>query len=226
MSRQAGPAVTSILAGNDIGTAPDVRIYHAAIPSWLEGATYYATALDWIVAENKRFPKEDKIRVVSVSSIPSAIWSESKNKDGWEAAYERATEAGILVLDGTYEHGYTVPGTYDLYDPDNVAKCIPNWSGPTDAPHKRINIPISHRSTALERKDNPIFTYQYDGPGGISWTVPYLSGGLALGWQIKPALTDEQSLDMVFASAYKTGGPADIIDPKAFIIFRSVIHPI
>jgi len=48
-------------------------------------------------------------------------------------------------------------------------------------------------------------------------TVPYLSGVLAMGWQINPKLTGEQLLDMVFASAYKTGGPADIIDPKAFI---------
>jgi len=37
------------------------------------------------------------------------------------------------------------------------------------------------------------------------------------GWQINPKLTGEQLLDMIFASAYKTGGPADIIDPKAFI---------
>ena len=36
-------------------------------------------------------------------------------------------------------------------------------------------------------------------------------------WQINPKLTGEQLLDMIFASAYKTGGPADIIDPKAFI---------
>lgn len=212
-----GPAVTSLLAGNNIGTAPDVKIYYAAVPPWLADAKYFADALDWIIAENKRLPKEDKIRVVSVSAILSGIWSEYKNQDAWDAAYERATEAGILVLDCTYEHGYTVPCTYDLYDPDNVAKCIPNWTGPTDSPHKRINIPMSHRSTALERDNEPVFTYQYDGPGGISWTVPYLSGVLTMGWQLNPKLTGEQLLDMVFASGYKTGGPADIIDPKAFI---------
>jgi hypothetical protein len=212
-----GPAVTSLLAGNNIGTAPDAKIYYAAVPSWLLDAQYYADALDWVIAENQRLPKDDKIRVVSVSSIVSGIWSEYQNQDAWEAAYQRATEAGILVLDCTYEHGYTVPCTYDLYDPDNVAKCIPNWSGPTDSPHRRINIPMSHRSVALERKDKPVFTYQYDGPGGISWTVPYLSGVLAMGWQINPELTGEQLLDMIFASAYKTGGPADIIDPKVFI---------
>ena len=220
-----GPSVTSLLVGNNIGTAPDAKVYYAAVPSWYLDAQYYADALDWIIVENKKLPKENKIRVVSVSAIPSGIDTEYINSDAWDAAYKRATEAGILVLDCTYEHGYTVPCTYDLHDPDNVGKCIPNWGGPTDSPHKRINIPMSHRSTAIERDNEPIFSYQYDGSGGISWTVPYLSGVLAMGWQINPKLTSSQLLDIVYASAYVTDSNMKVINPKAFIdVVRSTTN--
>lgn len=212
-----GPAVTSLLVGNNIGTAPDAKVYFVAVPSWLYDAQYYADALSWIVAENKELPVKDKVRVVSVSSIPSGIWTEyTKNTDAWDTAYRQATEAGILVLDCTYEHGYTVPCTYDLNDPDNVGKCIPNWGGPINSPHKRINIP-TRRTTAEERVDEPTYSYQYTGIGGISWTVPYLSGVLAMGWQLNPDLTGSELLDMVYASAYVNDDGYLIINPQAFI---------
>jgi len=85
-----GPAVTSLLAGENIGTAPDARVYYAAVPSWFYDAQYYADALDWIIAENEKLPDGEKIRVASVSSIPSGISSEYQNQDAWEAAYGRA----------------------------------------------------------------------------------------------------------------------------------------
>jgi serine protease AprX len=220
-----GPAVTSLLVGKNIGTAPDANVYFVAVPSWLLDAQYYADALDWIVAENKTLPEKGKIRVVSVSSIPSGIDTEyTKNNEAWDAAYQRATEAGILVLDCTYEQGITVPCTYDLNDPDNVAKCIPNWTGPTDSPHKRINIPTS-RTTATEMDGEAIFSYQYSGDGGLSWSVPYLTGVLAMGWQINPDLTNSQILDMLYASAYETNNPAGIINPKGFIdLVRNTVN--
>ena len=213
-----GPAVTSLLVGENIGTAPDAIVYFAAVPSWLDDAQYYADALDWIIAENKKLPEGSKIRVVSVSTMPSGLWALlHKNQDAWDAAYKRATDAGLLVLDCTYEQGITVPCTYDLNDPDNVAKCIPDWRGPINPPHPRISVPMSRRTTAIESDHEPVFSYQYDGLGGLSWTVPYLSGVLAMGWQINPELTGDQLVDMIFASAYETDGPADIINPQAFI---------
>lgn len=211
-----GPSVTSLLAGENIGTAPGAKVYYAAVPSWFQDAQYYADALDWIITENEKLPEDQKIRVVSVSSIPSGIWSEYKNQEAWDAAYERALKAGILVLDCTYEHGYTNPCTLGICDPDTIAKCTPQWNGPTDSPHKRIYVPMSHRSMAIEN-DDPIFSYQYVGQGGISWTVPYLSGVLAMGWQVNPALTSSQLLDLVYASAHVTDDNHTIINPPAFI---------
>lgn len=214
-----GPAVTSLLVGDSIGIAPDAEVYFVAAPSWLGDAMYYADALDWIIQENEKLPEQSRIRAVSVSTMPSGIWALlNENQDAWDAAYQRATEAGILVLDCTYEQGITVPCTHDLDDPDNVAKCIPNWSGPTDSPHKRINIP-TRRTTATEigAEGKLVFSYQYTGEGGLSWTVPYLTGVLAMGWQVNPELTNSQILDLLYASAYEANNPAGIINPKAFI---------
>jgi subtilisin family serine protease len=216
-----GDAVTSLLVGENIGTAPDSKVYYVAAPSWLEDAQYYADALDWIIKENEKLPEEDKIRVVSVSTMPSGIWALlHKNNEAWDAAYQRATDAGILVLDCTYEQGITLACTYDVHDPDNPTKCIPNWGlGPINAPHKRINIPTS-RTTATEEKGYA-FSYQFTGIGGISWTVPYLAGIFAMGWQVNPDLTSEQLLHLMYVSAYevnyKTEGTVMIINPRAFI---------
>ena len=48
-----GPAVMSLLAGVNCGTAPGVRVYYAAAPSWLADAAYFAAGLDWIIAQNE-----------------------------------------------------------------------------------------------------------------------------------------------------------------------------
>jgi hypothetical protein len=214
-----GPAVTSLLVGENIGTAPDAQVYYVAAPSWLDDAQYYADALDWIIAENAKLPEGNKIRVVSVSTMPSGLWALlHKNNEAWDAAYRRATDAGLLVLDCTYEQGITVPCTLDLNDRDNVANCIPEWRGPINPPHERINVPTSRRSSATELVDGQsVFSYQYTGWGGLSWSVPYLAGVLAMGWQINPELTNAQILDMLFDSAYVTDQHMKVIDPGSFI---------
>ena len=214
-----GSAVTSLLVGNQIGTAPDAVVYYAAVPSWLGDAQYYADALDWIIDENKKLPEGEKIRVVSVSAAPSGIWSEFlRNNETWDAAFARAMEAGILVLDCTFEHGITLACTSDLNNPNNIASCIPNWNPPPHSPKERINVPTS-RTTATQEKNNGkiTFSYQFTGNGGMSWTTPYLAGVLAMGWQLNPDLTNSQILHLLYDSAYVTESGEKILDPTAFI---------
>jgi len=213
-----GPAVTSLLVGEHIGTAPEANVYYVAEPSWNADAQYVADALDWIIDESEKLPAGDKIRVVSVSAAPSGPGSPfTKNNAAWDAAYQRASEAGILVLDCTSDHGITAPCYYDLDDPDNIAKCTPGWPGvETEAMPDRIYIPTSFRTSAEEYYQGN-FSYQYTGRGGLSWSVPYLSGVLALGWQVRPDLTSAQLLDLLFKSAYVTEDGLKIINPGAFI---------
>lgn len=213
-----GPGVTSLLVGESIGTAPGANVYYVAAPSWTADAQYQADALNWIVDENDKLPAGDKIRVVSISAAPSGPGSPfTKNNDAWDIAYQRATEAGILVLDLTSNHGITAPCHLDLFDPDNITKCTPGFPG-LEKPllTNRIYIPTSYRTTAEEySKGN--FSYQYTGRAGLSWSIPYLTGVLALGWQIRPDLSGSQLVNIIFDTAYITDSGLKIINPGAFI---------
>lgn len=219
MTSMHGPAVTSLLVGEHIGTAPGARVYFAAVPSWLEDARYYADALDWVIAENESLPADQKIRVVSVSAFPSGIWSSYTAQEDWDAAYQRALQAGLVVLDVTFENGITTVCTLDLANPDDVSACLPDYLGPLDSPHQRIFIPSSHRTTAVEG-DGIVpdrYSYRYFGRGGMSWTAPYLAGVMALGWQINPQLSGAQMLDLLYASATVDANGSLFINPPAFI---------
>jgi len=212
------PAVTSLLVGEKIGTAPEAKVYFVAAPSWTADAQFYADALNWIIDENATLPRDKKIRVVSVSAAPSGEGSPFiKNNSDWDEAYQRAVEAGILVLDCTSNRGLTAPCTLDLENPDDVAKCIPGYPNYKSMLFPdRIYIPTSHRTTAEEyTTDNP--SYQYTGVGGLSWSIPYLAGVLAMGWQVNPELTNSQIMGSVFESAYITKENIKIINPEAFI---------
>jgi len=217
-SSMHAPAVTSLLVGNTTGTAPDARLYFAAAPSWTKDAQFQADALNWIIEENAKLPAGSKVRVVSVSAAPSGPETNfDKNNAAWDTAYEKATEAGILVLDCTRNHGLTAPCTLDLSDPENPAKCTPGFPNWEYSPHpNRIYIPTSHRSTAEEYHEGA-FGYQFTGQGGLSWSIPYLAGVLAMGWQVNPNLSNEEILKILFDTAYVTPLDEKIIDPVAFI---------
>jgi serine protease AprX len=214
-----GPAVTSLLVGNDIGTAPDSLVYYAAVPSWMLDAQYYADALDWLVNENEALPMGKKIRVVSISAAPSGIWSEfSKNQPAYDAAYLRATEAGILVLDCTAEHGITLACTKDVDDLDNSSDCSPNWDPAPQTGRERIYINTA-RTTATEYSISGGFTYgyQYTGFGGLSWTTPYLAGLFAMAWQVNPDISNAQLTSILFETAVVNQQGLIVIDPRSFI---------
>lgn len=212
-----GPAVTSLLVGKQIGAAPGARMYYAAVPSWKADARYYADAMNWIVAENAKLPAGSKIRVVSISAAPSGATSFYKNKQAYVNARAKAEKAGILVIDCTDERGITGPAYYDLNAPDDLSKCrlgFPKTPGPTGT--EGIYIPSTRRTQAEEYNKGDC-SYQYTGSGGLSWTVPYLAGVLALGWQVNPSLSKTEILSRAYSSAYIKDGLYKIINPEAFI---------
>ena len=218
VSSMHGPAVASLLVGENTGTAPGAELYFAAAQGGYD-AEYCAEALDWIVEENGKLPDGDKIRVVSISAAPSGPGSPfTKNNEMWDEAVERAEEAGILVLDCTQDHGFIYPCYYDLDDPDAIDKCTPGFPGldgtmPVD--ENKIYVPTSPRTTAEEYMEGD-FGYQYTGRGGLSWGIPYCAGVLAMGWQVRPELSGEEMKAILLDTAYDLDG-YKIIDPGAFI---------
>ncbi len=217
-SSMHGPAVTSLLVGEYCGTAPGARVYYAAAPSWLADAAYYADGLNWIIAQNETLPPGEKIRVVSVSAAPSGPGSPfDYNNEQWDTACDAATAAGILVLDCTSHRGVIGSCWADPNAPEDVTRCTPGFPGyepwfyETD-----ILVPSSLRTTAECYADGPI-SYIYWGDGGLSWSIPYCAGVLALGWQMEPSLSGECMLAKLFGAGYISPAGARFIDPPAFI---------
>jgi len=217
-SSMHGPAVTSILAGETIGTAPGVKLYYAAVPTWELDARNEAKALDWIIAKNSTLSQDQKIKVVSISEAPSGPHTNFKNNcSAWDSAYARAVRAGILVLDCTESHGITTVCYNDLDESDNIETYTPGYPGGGYKPDStRLCVPVSHRTIA-EEYSRDTCSYQYTGQGGLSWTVPYVAGICALGWQINPHLSGDTMIRLLFESAFRKDHGIHIIQPIAFI---------
>jgi hypothetical protein len=222
-----GPAATSLLAGENCGTAPGASVYYVAAPSWFTDSAYYADALDWIVTQNESLPDSEKIRIVSVSAQPSGLGSLFSNQEMWDAAVANAQAAGILVLDCTWENGFVSLCWYDADDPENVSRCTPGFrDGPVEVDAGHIHAPTAPRTKA-EAQSEGNFGYIYGGGSdrssypnakfGYSWAIPYTAGVLAMGWQIHPELSKEKMVDLLFQTAYLNPDGAQIINPPAFI---------
>lgn len=215
-----GPAVTSILAGNTIGVAPDVGIYYAAAPSWKADSEYYAKGLYWIIEENKKLPVENKIRVVSVSAAPSGNGTPfKKNQTMWDEAVLAAQKEGILVLDcrENEKTGIISPAFYDTENPEDIMLCkggFPNSE--YSIPEGQIGVPASYRTVAEEYEEGTP-SYQYTGSGGLSWGIPYAAGVLALGWQVNPDLDSDSILKLLLDTCQQTQDGSHIINPAAFL---------
>lgn len=217
-----GPAVVSILAGETCGVAPDVSVYYAAAPSWTRDAAYYADGLSWIVNVNKGLGDNEKIRVVSVSAAPSGPGSPfDKNLELWDEAVAQAQAAGILVIDCRSDPntGFVRHGFYDPDDPENIEKARNGWSysGQTSPTTEgSISVPGDFRTTVEQYRKGDYF-FRYGGNGGLSWSIPYAAGVLALGWQVNPELTAVEMRQLLIDSAYMNEFDELIIYPAAFI---------
>ena len=215
------PAVISLLVGNTTGTAPGAKVYFAAAPSWIGDSEYYARALYWIIDENQKLPKGEKIRVVSVSAAPSGQGSPfTKNLIMWDQAVLAAQENGILVLDCRLNPitGIIAAAFYDPADPENVSAVTGGYpsSGGSKIPDTYIGVPNSRRTLAEEYWEGSP-SYAYWGQGGLSWAIPYAAGVLALGWQVNPNLGNGQIVQILFNTCSRGRDGSPIINPVAFI---------
>ncbi|MBC8378378.1 MAG: hypothetical protein H8E62_04305 [Planctomycetes bacterium] len=219
-SSMHGPAVASLLVGENCGTAPDAKLYYVAAPSWTGDAEYYSKALGWIIKQNNQLPAGQKIRVVSVSAAPSGPGSPfDKNNAMWDQACQKAEASGIMVLDCTRHHGIISGCFFEGRNVENPASCRPGLpSNPwvQKIPTEKLFVPRCPRTSA-EEYDEGVCAYVYWGEGGLSWTIPYAAGVLAMGWQVWPEATPQQMKELLFQSAYVNKDGAKIINPPQFI---------
>ncbi len=218
-SSMNGPAVASLLVGENTGTAPGARVYYAAVPVQRLDSQYYAKAVEWIMEENAKLPSGEKIRVVSVSAAPSGKESQfQRNADMWDEVCDKAEKAGILILDLTKHRGIVASCWSDGKEPDNMARYMIGFPGAATGGDylNKVLVPTSPRTTAEEYQKGD-FGYQYTGRGGLSWAVPYCAGVLALGWQERPDIDATQMVKLLLSSAYPKNETSKIIYPKEFI---------
>jgi len=213
-----GPSVTSLLAGETIGTAPGVKLYYVGVAIWKGDATLGAEALDWLIEQNNHLPEKEKIRAVSFSTDYTNT-EYFINHEAWQVAVERAQAAGMLVLDSRpdYETCVFWPSYFDPDERDDIT--LSRTGNPKgdflDHPSQALGTPVGYRTTA-EIYSEGIPSYSYDAEGGRSWAVPYGVGVLALGWQINPSLTGQQLIDLMWQTAYTDKAGDSFLNPVAF----------
>lgn len=210
-----GPAVASILVGNDCGVAPSASLYYWAEPSWKGDYVYRVTALDQIIEHNKDKPLNERIRVVSVSK---GFSPDEDNLSMWKEKIKEAEKDGIIVVHCSDEgnEGFFGLGCKlyeDRDNPENYDICYFAKNKSFLKSENLLYVPIDNRATADYKGEND---YTFWAQGGLSWGAPYLAGVIALGLQVNPNLKEEEIYKYLRETCTPFNGGC-IINPKAFI---------
>lgn len=200
-----GPAVLSLLAGKDIGTAPDAEIYFYGHSSWLADQRTRAECLYQIIEQNKSLPEGQKISMVGFSDNIDA--SEAYEAE-FRAAVQACEEAGIMVFFCADYNSASFLPLSDKNNPENLT--YSSWTSSRDA----VCVPDSGRTTAATMQGNK---YIYWSNGGLSWTMPYVLGLYAIAYEIDPTLTREDLLGLLSDTAYINTAGIKIVNPVGFI---------
>lgn len=208
-----GLAALSLMAGKDIGVAPDASVYFVANPSWLTDQRTHADCIRKLIKVNKTLPKEKKLKVIGFSDN---IDYGERYPEELEKAVEEAKAEGIYVLFCEEFRVAAATPFSDRDEPKNYSAL--DWDREkVQYKNNFLYIPTD-RTTAnydVMKEDD----YIKWGLGGLSWTAPYVEGLMAIGWQINPDLSVEELLDMMYTSAYKFDGitRGGLINPKGFV---------
>jgi len=205
-----GPAVLSLLAGKDIGTAPEAKVYFYGHSAWFADQTTHAECLYQIIEQNKKLPEDEKITMVGFSDN---IDPSEDNAKAFKEATKAAEEAGIMVwFCGDYSSGSFVPMS-NKNDPDNV---VFDFGVATE-----IVVPTSGRTTSATEGEGE---YIYWSNGGLSWAMPYVLGLYAIAGEIDPDITKEELFETLKSTAEINANGINLINPTGFIaeILRGV----
>lgn len=215
-----GCAISSILAGKNVGVAPKANLYYIGV-SFTNGTpismfskygwdfTYLAKSIDRVLEINKALPKDQKIRVISTS----IGWEPGqKGFKEVDAAVKRAKSEGVLVVSSSLDRYYNINlrglGREPLSDPDKLDSYGIGLFWKTFYEHKpeecdkivnnTIMTPMDSRCVASPTGNSDYVFYRL---GGLSWSIPYVAGVYALACQVKPDITPE----LFFKEAIVTG---------------------
>lgn len=206
-SSMHGPAVMSVLAGHEIGVAPEAKVYCYAYPSWKADQKNEADLFYHVIERNKTLPPDERIRIMSMSHGVDRSWM---NSESLVRAEKAARDAGIIVIDvGTIRLNAVRAVPFgDKNDPDSYV--VARWSQYRDG---CLYVPTGRTTADGMAGLNDGYAF-WEG-GGLSWAVPYVAGVIALGLQVDPALTEKAAIEYLYASGHDFHG-GELINPQAF----------
>ena len=207
-SSMHGPAVLSLLAGQDIGVAPEAEVYYYAHAPWKADQTTHAACLYQIIEQNESLPEDRRIRMVGFSDN---IDDSEENADAFWTAVAACEEAGVMVwFCGEYGSiAFTPHG-----DRNSYRSLSPSFWWQAGAAPGLVFVPDSGRTTAgMDGFDRYIYWSQ----GGLSWTMPYMLGLYAIAVEIDPSLTQDELRQLVVATAHRDDDGRPIVDPVSFV---------
>jgi len=219
VAQMHAPAVASIAAGKNTGIAPEADLYFIGCENYnivdneMElDFTWIAKAIERIIEVNKSLPKDDKIRVLSISA---GCKPESKGYNEFIEAIKKAIKEDIFVLtvnmfetydDKFYFHGLDINSLSSKDDIFNYE--VTEWEKwvskikhidelnkyyeeklNMDKPEELLLIPIDSKTVASPTGEKDYVFYR---EGGWSWCMPYLAGLYALACQVNPDVTPEE----------------------------------
>ncbi len=218
-----GAAVASIALGKTVGVAPEAELYYIAQWNYdfekrTDSMRTLARGIHRILEINERLPKDNKIRVISISK--GWMPSHKDYREVTEAA-RKARAAGMLLACVSVERvherfDFGALGRWPLADPDVVESYGPGlfltkffWAARSAPPNRStrpnisFSVPMDSRTTAGETGSDKYVFYR---AGGFSWAVPYIAGVYALAVQVDPAITPER----FWALAARTGRSVEL----------------
>jgi subtilisin family serine protease len=210
-----GMSCAAILAGQNCGVAPDVKLYYFAVPDNGKNFENYSTAIDKIIELNQGLSKKDKIRIVSISD---GLANDDERWENWNKTLQKANDEGIIVIySNNVGDKFAWGGCPPYKDRNNVL----NYEIAKVFIEEKINnkseiiIPADYRTTANNQSNDG---YTYYGVGGWSWAIPYFAGLCVLGLEINPHLTYEQMQKTLEETKSKTDDGYYVINPVDYIV--------
>ncbi len=218
-----GPGVSSLLVGKNCGVAPESNLYYKATPSgnnsnWRDKSE----ALNRIIEDNKKL--ENKIRIVSCSlGYPNPRVKGDLSL--YKKAIEEARKSGIIFLDSNtiFESGFVGGGSFtdkDDFDTYEEWLYVQEDKKARKFFEGKTIVPCDYRTIASswnKKDENKNDGYEFHGQGGISWSIPYLSGIFALMLQVRNDLTMEEMIKILKDTARTNNKGLKIIDPQKAI---------
>ncbi len=208
-----GMSCASILCGSSCGVAPEATLYYFAVPDDGNNSVNYCTALRELLRVNDKLPRDQKIRIVSISDgIDKNVRRE------WISVFNEAKKQNVVVNfpGGETLGGFTwggCPPDRNKDDPEQYRRAIKARKLPNHA--KRIILPADYRTTA--GNEDPLHFIYWGGDSGFSWATAYFAGLATLAWSIDSDISINEILTYIETSKTRTSSKCFVVNPVAFI---------